>query len=77
MLLIVVVNVVVIIGLSKGMQTRSKLLGGLLAMYADQNVAKYYNPSILMSYRTRYILFIIAVVFTGMTAIAVPLILMV
>jgi hypothetical protein len=77
MALVVVVNVVVIVGLSKGMQTRAKLLGGLLAMYDDQGVAKYYDRSILKSYASRYVLFIIAVVFTGATAIAVPLILMI
>jgi hypothetical protein len=76
MVLVVVVNVVVIIGLKKGMQTRSKLLGGLLAMYEDQGVAKYYDRSILKSYTARYTLFIIAVVFTGVTAITVPLIMM-
>lgn len=45
--LIVIVNLVVIIGLMKGRQTRSKLINGLISMYKDQNVAKYYDESLL------------------------------
>ena len=41
--LIIVVNIVVIFGLIKGKQTRSKLLDGLLQMYKDEGVDKYYD----------------------------------
>jgi hypothetical protein len=74
-LLIVLVNIVVIIGLSKGRQTRMKLINGLIAMYRDQNVAKYYDESLLQNYNVRYNLFIMVVVCTGIIATIVPFIL--
>ena len=70
--LVIVVNTIVILGLLKGKQTRSKLLGGLLKMYKDQNVEGYYDTSLLINYNTRYNLFILVVVFTGVIAIAIP-----
>ena len=70
--LAVVVNIVAILGLSKGKQTRSKLLNGLLRMYKDQGVEGYYDPSLLGNYSTRYNLFILVVVFTGLISVAVP-----
>ena len=72
--LVIVVNVVVILGLSKGKQTRSKLLNGLLKMYKDQGVEGYYDTSLLSGYNTRYNLFILVVVFMGLTSIIVPFI---
>ena len=74
-ILVVVVNIVVIFGLLKGKDTRSKLINGLLKMYKDQNVDQYYDSSIVTNYDKRYLLFILAVVCTGMTAIVIPLIL--
>jgi hypothetical protein len=71
-LLIVLVNIVVIFGLLKGRQTRVKLISGLLAMYKDQNVAKYYDESLLGNYNIRYNLFIMVVVCTGVIASIVP-----
>jgi hypothetical protein len=73
--LVIVVNIIVIIGLLKGKQTRGKLIGGLLQMYKDQKVDKYYDVSLLTNYNTRYNLFISAVVFIGAIAIAIPFIL--
>jgi len=67
-----VVNLVAILGLLKGKQTRFKLLTGLLKMYKDQGVQGYYDPSLLSNYDTRYNLFILAVVFTGLISIVVP-----
>jgi len=74
-LLIVIVNIVVVIGLLKGRQTRMKLANGLIAMYRDQNVAKYYDESLLGNYNIRYNLFIMVVVCTGVIATVVPFIL--
>ena len=68
--LIILINLVALFGLLKGKQTRSKLLNGLLSMYKDQNVEKYYDPSLLGNYNTRYNLFILVVVFTGQVQIA-------
>jgi len=73
--LVVVVNLVVIFGLLRGKDSRSKLIHGLLNMYKDQGVDQYYDSSIISNYDKRYLLFILAVVFTGFTAIAIPLIL--
>ncbi len=73
--LLIVVNFVVEIGLFKGKQMRIKLINGLLKMYKDQGVEGYYDVSLLSNYSTRYNLFIIAVVFTGLIAMVVPLIL--
>ncbi|MCX6287570.1 MAG: hypothetical protein NTY96_10690 [Bacteroidetes bacterium] len=72
--LIVVVNLVVVIGLLKGRQTRVKLTNGLLAMYKDQNISKYYDESLLANYNVRYNLFLMVVVCTGLIASIVPFI---
>jgi hypothetical protein len=73
--LIVLVNMVVVIGLVKGKQTREKLLTGLIKMYKDEGVDKYYDISLLSNYNLRYNLFILVVVFTGVIATVVPFIL--
>lgn len=73
--LIVMVNIVVIIGLIKGRQTRNKLTNGLITMYRDQNVSKYYDETLLNNYNIRYSLFILVVVCTGVIATVVPFIL--
>ncbi len=74
--LVIVVNFVVEIGLIKGRQSRIKLITGLLKMYKDQGVEGYYDPSLLSNYNTRYNLFLLAVLFTGIIAIVVPLVLL-
>lgn len=73
--LIVMVNLVVIVGLLKGKQTREKLLNGLIKMYEDQNVNQYYDLKLLENYNTRYNLFIMVVVFTAIIATIIPFIL--
>jgi sensor c-di-GMP phosphodiesterase-like protein len=70
--LTVVVNLVVISGMLKGKQTRNKLLNGLLKMYKDQGVEGYYDPAILLSYNSRYNLFILTIASIGLIAIVVP-----
>ena len=74
--LVIVVNVVAEIGLVKGRQTRMKLLNGLLKMYKDQKVDGYYDASLLSNYNTRYNLFLLTVVVTGLIALIVPLVLL-
>lgn len=73
--LVLVVNFVVVIGLLRGKQTRIKLINGLLKMYKDQGVEGYYDLSLLSNYNTRYNLFLLTVVFTGLIAIVVPTVL--
>jgi len=72
--LIVLINTVAIFGLLKGKQTRSMLINGLVQMYKDQGVDKYYDSTLLGNYNTRYNLFILVVVFTGIISILVPFI---
>jgi hypothetical protein len=72
--LILVVNLVSEIGLIRGRQMRRKLISGLLKMYQDQGVAGYYDPSLINDYRTRYNLFMLAVLFTGLVALIIPFI---
>jgi hypothetical protein len=70
--LIIVINFVAEIGLIRGRLMRKKLLTGLLKMYKDQGVEGYYDPSMLSDYRTRYNLFMLTVLFTGLVAIVIP-----
>jgi hypothetical protein len=70
--LIIVVNLVAEIGLIRGRQMRKKLLDGLLKMYKDQGVEGYYDPTLLGDYTTRYNLFMLAVLVTGLIAIVIP-----
>ncbi|HEX75191.1 MAG TPA: hypothetical protein G4O12_01260 [Dehalococcoidia bacterium] len=70
--LIIVVNFIAEIGLIRGRQMRRKLLNGLLKMYKDQGVEDYYDPSLLSDYKTRYNLFMLAVLFTGLVALIIP-----
>jgi hypothetical protein len=72
--LVLIVNFVAEVGLIRGRQMRVKLLNGLLKMYKDQGVEGYYDPSLLSNYNTRYNLFMIAVLFTGLVALIVPFI---
>ncbi len=75
--LVIVVNFVAEVGLIKGRQTRMKLLNGLLKMYQDQGVDGYYDASLLSNYNTRYNLFLLTVVVTGLIALIVPLVLII
>ncbi|MDD5508749.1 MAG: hypothetical protein PHD25_10580 [Bacteroidales bacterium] len=70
--LVILINIVAIFGLLKGKQTRTKLLHGLLTMYRDQQVDKYYDSSLLSNYSVRYNLFLMVVICTGIIAIIVP-----
>jgi len=70
--LVIVINLIVVFGLLRGKETRVKLINGLLKMYKDQGVEGYYDSSLLRNYSTRYNLFLLAVVVTGLIAIVVP-----
>jgi hypothetical protein len=70
--LIFVINFVAEIGLMRGRDTRGKLIAGLMRMYKDHNVDAYYDPTLLNAYKTRYNLFMLVVLFTGVVAIVVP-----
>jgi hypothetical protein len=72
--LVLVISFVAEVGLLRGRLMRKKLLDGLLKMYKDQGVEGYYDPSLLSDYRTRYNLFMLVVLFTGVVAIIIPFI---
>jgi hypothetical protein len=67
-------NGVAVTALVFGMRTRRTLLSGLVAMYQDNEVDKYYDPALLSNYDVRYLLFAGVIVTLALTAIIVPLI---
>jgi hypothetical protein len=73
-ILTVVVCIVSEIGLIRGRQASARLINGLIEMYKDNGVDKYYNPSLLKYYKLRYNLFVIVILVTGIISIAVPFI---
>ena len=68
-----VLNIILLAALFFGRRTRSLLLHGLITMYHDNDVDKYYDPSLLSSYGTRYLLFAGVIATLALTAIAVHL----
>ena len=70
----VLLNVVALVALIMGRRTRRTLLAGLVAMYQDNEVAKYYDPSLMSNYGLRYVLFATVIGLLAVTAIVVPLI---
>ncbi len=56
-----------------GRDTRRKLLSGLVTMYKDNAVDKYYDASLLDVYGTRYKLFFAVIVSLASMSIVVPL----
>jgi len=73
-LMTLLVNAIAVAGLYVGRQTRGKLLAGLITMYADNQVDKYYDRSLVSNYGTRYLLFGAVIILLALTAIVVPLI---
>ncbi|HLC02562.1 MAG TPA: hypothetical protein VJK02_05955 [Anaerolineales bacterium] len=73
-LMTLLVNVIAVTALYIGRRTRRRLLEGLISMYSDNDVDKYYNPSLLSDYGSRYILFAGVIILLAVTSIVVPLI---
>ncbi len=69
----VLVNTIAILGLYVGRMTRTKLLAGLVAMYQDNQIDKYYDQSLVLNYRRRYVLFGAIILVLALTALVVPL----
>jgi hypothetical protein len=69
----ILINLLVIRALLTGRETRGKLLTGLVTMYRDNNVEKYYDESLLKAYSTRYRLFVVVLAIIALIAIVVPL----
>ena len=70
----VLLNIVAVAALVLGRRTRSILLDGLVAMYRDNDVDKYYEPTLMSNYGFRYLLFAGVIATLATTAIIVPLI---
>ena len=68
------VNAVAVAALVLGRRNRGTLLNGLVAMYRDHEVDRYYDPSLVSNYGTRYLLFGGVIVTLGLSAVVVPLI---
>jgi len=73
-LMAIIVNIIIVNGLSTGKSTRQKLLHGLVNMYNDNNVEKYYDSELLNNYGSRYKMFTLVILCLAITSIAVPLI---
>ena len=69
----VLVNTIAILGLYVGRMTRTKLLAGLVAMYQDNQIDKYYDQSLVLNYGRRYVLFGAIILVLALTALVVPL----
>ena len=70
----ILVNSIAVVALNFGRGSREKLLHGLVAMYRDNDVAQYYDTSLLRGYGKRYLLFTGVILCLGFTSIVVPLI---
>lgn len=69
----VLINLFVIRALLTGRDTRKKLLQGMVTMYRDNKVDKYYDDSLINSYGLRYKLFVAVLLVLALIAIFVPL----
>lgn len=68
----VAINAFAIRALLGGRGNRASLLGGLVQMYRDQQVDKYYDVALIESYGSRYESFAAVLTVLGLLAIAVP-----
>jgi uncharacterized BrkB/YihY/UPF0761 family membrane protein len=65
---------IVIRALSKGSERRTKLTAGLVKMYQEEGLDKYYDSSIAEGYKSRYDLYRNIVLIIGFLAVAIPLV---
>ena len=70
----VALNVIAVAALALGRRTRQMLLRGLVEMYRDNDVDRYYDPALMSNYGVRYLLFTGVIAALSITAIVVPLI---
>jgi hypothetical protein len=77
MALVLVVNWVAYGGLGKGRETKAKLLAGLIKMYEEEGVAKYYDLSLLELYTSRYRFYLVGVIATGVASLIIPVVVLI
>ena len=68
----VFISIIAEIGLYKGRQASRKLIEGLMKMYEETDVSRYYDASLLDHYKLRYNLFILIIILTGLVSIIIP-----
>ncbi|MCU0610682.1 MAG: hypothetical protein MUE60_02705 [Candidatus Eisenbacteria bacterium] len=69
----VLINFFCLRALQAGRHTRAKLTGGLIALYKDQAIDRYYDPQLLDAYGARNKLFVAVLVVLAVIATVVPL----
>ena len=70
----IALNVLAVAALALGRRTRQMLIRGLIEMYRDNDVDRYYDPALMSNYGVRYLLFTGVIAALSATAIVVPLI---
>ncbi len=70
---VMIINFLITKALLSGRDSRLKLLSGLIRMYKDNNVDKYYDASLLSSYSMRYKFFLAVIIILAAITIVVPL----
>ncbi|PVV82761.1 hypothetical protein [Dehalogenimonas alkenigignens] len=70
----IVFDVMVVRALSKGAERRVKLTEGLVKMYQEEGLDKYYDPEIVRGYQSRYALYKNIVLILGVLAVAIPVV---
>ena len=70
----VVISYAAVSALLKGKKRRLKLTEGLIEMYKEEGMEKYYDPSVTQAYETRYNLFAIVITLLGLLGVVIPLI---
>ena len=67
-------NIMVVRALAKGVDRRAKLTEGLVKMYQEEGLDKYYDSAIIEGYRSRYSLYKNIVIILAFLALAIPLV---
>lgn len=70
---VLIINFLIAKALLSGRDARLKLLSGLIRMYKDNGVDKYYDPNLLKGYSMRYKFFLTVIIILGTITILVPL----
>ena len=69
----IIVNVVAIAALHTGKNTRNKLLHGLILMYKENQVEKYYDSSLMTNYNKRYFFLTVVIACLVVNSIIIPI----
>lgn len=73
LIITVFINIAAVSALNAGRNTRLRLINGLLSMYRDSGVDKYYDATLLDAYSKRYRLLTAVIVALAIAATVVPI----